>query len=253
MLEQVLTELRACGHTVERPDDAGEPTALATGGSGPLDFAAEPVAVERVGSDPTTLVERAADAARSDRATLYVTSADEATTVGDILSTPRFVADERDGFRQFYPVPDRIQLADGSYAAVRATQPTARYGESARARADRVLTWREAPGDDDPSLVLDVNRQSTVTLDSVASLTNPGPASVFPYRYTRRDGSFRVLQGDEEVGRFASIGAMRERGYQPVPVPLVPEHHLRWGTPTLGLAVVDGEQVHYERITKQEQ
>ena len=166
---------------------------------------------------------------------------------------PEFVADERDGFRQFYPVPDRIQLADGSYAAVRATQPTARYGESARARADRVLTWREAPGDDDPSLVLDVNRQSTVTLDSVASLTSPGPTSVFPYRYTRRDGSFRVLHGDDEVGRFASVGAMRERGYQPVPVPLVPEHHLRWGTPTLGLAVVDGEQVHYERITKQEQ
>ena len=224
MLEQVLAELRACGHTVERQADAGEPTALATG-----------------------------DAARSDRATLYVTSADEATAVGDILSTPRFVADERGGFRQFYPVPDRIQLADGSYAAVRATQPTARYGESARARADRVLTWREAPGDDDPSLVLDVNRQSTVTLDSVASLTNPGPASVFPYRYTRRDGSFRVLQGDDEVGRFASIAAMRERGYQPVPVPLVPEHHLRWGTPTLGLAVVDGEQVHYERIMKSEQ
>jgi hypothetical protein len=41
---------------------------------------------------------------------------------------------------------------------------------------------------------------------------------------------------------------MRSGGYQPVPVPLVPEHHLRWGTPPMALAVVDGDDVRYESV-----
>ncbi|MFB6118281.1 hypothetical protein [Halosegnis sp.] len=247
MLDTVLADLRARGLTVDRPADAGEPPAVATGRDSPAGLAADPLAVEPVEGDPTALVERAAHAARHDRAVLYVARAADADTVRERLAPPRFVAGERDGLRRFYHVPDRIRLADGSYAAVKAASPTPRHGESASARADRVLAWREEPADSGaPRLLLEVNRRRTAAFESVDALTCPGPADRFPYRYARREGSFCVFDGDREVGRFTGVRAMRASGYQPVPVPLVPEHHLRWGTPSVGLAVVTGETVDYE-------
>jgi hypothetical protein len=246
VFETVLADLRARGCDVRRRDDAGEPPAVATGPT-PADLDG-PVAVEPVEPDPTALVERAAHAARHDRAVCYVTTAADAAAVREVLAAPRFVPETRDDLRTFYHVPDRIRLPAGGYAAVRATPPTPRYGESAREGVDRVLAWREeaAPEGDPPRLVLEVNRQPVATLDSVDALTCPGPDDQFPYRYARRDGSFRVFKGDREVGRFRGVSAMRSGGYQPVPVPLVPEHHLRWGTPTMALAVVDGDDVRYE-------
>jgi hypothetical protein len=247
VLDSVLADLRARGYEVDRPADAGEPPALATGGDdgGPLDG---PVAVEPVACDPAELVERAAHAARHDRATLYVVRTDDAAGVREMLAEPRFVAAERDGLRTFYHVPDRIQLSDGSYAAVKAAQPTPRRGELARESANRVLTWREEPATESPTLVLEVNRRPTATLDSVDALICPGPGAVFPYRYARREGSFCVFDADREVGRFGGVAAMRTSGYQPVPMPLVPEHHLRWGTPAMGVAVVDGDSVTYDAV-----
>lgn len=250
MLDTLLADLRARGYTVTRGADAGDPPALAVadGADAPLALG-ETVAIEPVEPDPTALVERAAHAARHDRAVLYATTAADADPVREILTPPRFVADERDGLRRFYHVPDRIRLSDGSYAAVKAAQPTPRRGEPARVSADRVLAWREEAGPDGapPRLVLEVNRHPTATLDSVDALACPGPADVFPYRYARRDGAFRVFKQDREVGRFRGVTAMRSGGYQPVPVPLVPEHHLRWGLPAMGLAVV-ADGVSYESV-----
>lgn len=248
MLDTVLADLRARGCGVRRRDDAGDPPAVTTGPTPVTDN--RPLAIEPVDVDPTALVERAAHAARHDRAVCYVTSAADASGVREVLAEPRFVPATRDGLRQFYHVPDRIRLPDGGYAAVRATSPTPRTGETAREGADRVLAWREeaAPEGDPPRLVLEVNRRPVTTLASVDALTCPGPDDQFPYRYARRNGSFRVFKDDREVGRFRGVSAMRSGGYQPVPVPLVPEHHLRWGTPAMALAVVDGEDVRYESV-----
>ncbi|MFC7235309.1 hypothetical protein [Halosegnis marinus] len=249
MYETVLADLRARGYTVTRGEDAGEPPALATGGDAPAGLGDAPLAVEPVGPDPTELVERAAHGARHDRAVLYVAAPDDAGAVREVIAEPRFVASARDGLRVFHHVPDRIRLPDDSYAAVRATPPTPRYGESARASADRVLAWREEPGDGGESrLVLEANRRVVATLGSVDSLTCLDSTDAFPYRYARRDGSFRVRKGDREVGRFPGVAAMREGGYMPVPVPLVPEHHLRWGTPAMGLAVAGEGGVRYESV-----
>jgi hypothetical protein len=36
-----------------------------------------------------------------------------------------------------------------------------------------------------------------------------------------------VFAGPETVGQYGTVAAMRADGYRPVPLPLVPEHHVR--------------------------
>ncbi|WP_255194885.1 hypothetical protein [Halorarius litoreus] len=236
-LDAVCTDLRSRGYTIDRSADRGVPPAIARGGDAPTAFTNLSIAVEPVTGDPTTLVERAAHAARSDRAVLYVMGSETAAAVRDVLAEPRFVREERDGCRSFYHVPDRIRLGDG-FACVRADGPQ---------------TWREDPpgelgdGETHP-LVLLADGEPLAALDSVAALTCPSPdVTAFPYRYRRVDGTFRVERHDgREVGRYRTLRAMKANAYRPVPVPLVPEHHLQWGTPAMALAVVDGG-IEYER------
>lgn len=254
VLDAVCSDLRARGYTIDRSDDRGSPPAIGTGGDAPLAFADGPLAVEPVDGDPTTLVERAAGAAgsrnrgggaatraahaaRHDRAVLYVVAPDRADAVHEVLDAPRFVESDADGRRTFYHVPDRIQLGDGL----------------ACVRADGPLTWREetpgALGDGDAlPLVLEADGEVQAALDTADALTCPSP-SAFPYRYRREGGTFRVERRDgHEVGRYRTVREMTANAYRPVPLPLVPDHHLRWGTPAMALAVVDGETVAYERV-----
>jgi len=90
------------------------------------------------------------------------------------------------------------------------------------------------------------------TFESVDALTCPGPApDAFPYRYTRENGQFRVLDHDGAVGQYGTIAAMRADGYRPVPLPLVPEHHVREHASLARAAVlasIDDETVTYERL-----
>lgn len=235
-LDAVCSDLRARGYTIDRPADRGAPPAIGTGGDAPLAFADGPLAVEPVDCDPTTLVERAAQAARHDRAVLYVAAPDCADAVREVLAAPRFVEDASAGRRTFYHVPDRIQLGDGL----------------ACVRADGPLTWREeAPGAlgdrETVPLVLEADGAVQAALDTADALACPSP-SAFPYRYRRDGGTFRVERSDgHEVGRYRTVRAMTANAYRPVPLPLVPDHHLRWGTPAMALAVVDGS-VTYERV-----
>lgn len=236
-LDAARTDLRSRGYTIDQPADRGSPPAIARGGDAPAAFTDRPIAVEPVSGDPTTLVERAAHAARHDRAVLYVTDAETVDAVRDVLAAPRFVRGETDGCRVFYHVPDRIQLG-GGFACV---------------RADGALTWREeTPGElgngERRPLLLEADGEALAAFDGVDDLTCPGPtATAFPYRYRREDGTFRVECRDgREVGRYPTIRALKANAYRPVPVPLVPEHHLRWGTPPMALAVV-GSGVSYER------
>lgn len=237
-LDAVCTDLRDRGYTIDRPADRGAPPALATGGDAPEAFTDAALAVEPVDGDPTTLAERAAHAARHDRAVLYVTGRDTAAAVRSVLAPPRFVRRETDGCREFYHVPDRIRLSGGGLACVRADGP---------------LRWREEPpgalGDSDtPPLLLEADGVVQAALDSVDDLACPGPdAAAFPYRYRRAGGTFRVERRDgHEVGRYPTLRALKANAYRPVPVPLVPAHHLRWGVPPMALAVVD-DAVAYER------
>lgn len=237
-LDAVCTDLRDRGYTIDRSTDRGEPPALATGGDAPDAFADSTLAVEPVDGDPTTLAERAAHAARHDRAVLYVTGRETADAVRTSLALPRFVRRETDGCREFYHVPDRIRLSGGGLACVRVDGP---------------LRWREEPpgelgGGDTTPLVLEADGAVQAALDSVDDLTCPGPDAVaFPYRYYRDGGTFRVERRDgHEVGRYPTLRALKGNAYRPVPVPLVPEHHLRWGVPAMALAVVD-DAVAYER------
>jgi hypothetical protein len=88
-------------------------------------------------------------------------------------------------------------------------------------------------------LHLSVGEEVVAVFDSVDGLTCPGPvAEAFPARYRRGDdGRFCVREHDRTVGRYGSVAAMRADGYRPVPLPLVPEHHLRHN-PSLARAVL---------------
>ncbi len=235
----IRAALEARGYAIDRPDDRAAPPVIARGGTAPDAFTDRPLAVEPVDADPTTLVERAAHAARHDRTTLYVAAAETATAVRTVLAPPRFVRDTQDDRRMFYHVPDRIRLREGGLACVRADGP---------------LAWREetpgALGGDAQPLVVEADGEVLAALDSVDGLTCPGPTTAaFPYRYAREDGTFRVENRDgREVGRYPTLRALKADAYRPVPVPLVPEQHLRWGVPPMALAVVDGDDVSFERV-----
>lgn len=80
-----------------------------------------------------------------------------------------------------------------------------------------------------PRLVCEVRGRVIVVLAGVESLRTP-PAGAFPYFYRRdpTDKRFRVRRGADGrvVESVSGFGPMREAGFMPVPMPLVPEHVL---------------------------
>jgi hypothetical protein len=242
--EPVLTDLADRGYETARLPGTDQPAAVATGGDPPgavtdRPFSVEPLAV----ATPLDLAARLSTAAAERRATLFVADPETAADARQILTEPFLRRPDADGSRAFYSIPDRIRLTDDTYAAV---------------AADGDLRWREEPatpgvtGDaaDDPRLLLEAHGDLLAALPSVDGLACPGPdPDAFPYRYARgADRRIHVSDRDGEIGTLSGITAMKADGYRPVPLPLVPEHHLR-ENPHLArrwaIAVLDDGDVSY--------
>jgi hypothetical protein len=220
--DAVLADLNERGYDVTRLDGDG-PVAVAAGGEAPGAVTDRPLAVEPISRpSPLTLASYLAGAASKEQAVLFVADDRTGHRATSVLEQPFLLAAEHDGHREFYTVPDRILLQDGGYAAV---------------RTDGSLTWREEPADgtltdggtDAPRLLLETEGEAVAAFDSVAALTCPGPtADAFPYRYEREgDKRVHVYDRQRDVGRYAGVAAMKANAYRPVPLPLVPEHHVR--------------------------
>ncbi|WP_394335420.1 hypothetical protein [Halorubrum vacuolatum] len=242
------------GYDVHRPESSAEPPAIATRG-------AESVSVEPLASDdidPTTVASRLGHAASRDRRALFVVgSAATERRLRELLSAPVLVVDERDGRRRFHSGPDRIPVQGGGYACVHVEGPFTPE-----------IRWREtdtpigpvpaAPGIDPtamdgtarptvPRLLCEVDGEVVAVLAGVESLRMP-PASAFPFSYARNasDKRFRVRRGHDGrvIDDFAGFAAMREAGYVPLPMPLVPEHVLG----ELVEPLADGPEGHWELV-----
>jgi hypothetical protein len=241
-VDPVLADLRDRGYDVTRLDGRASPAAVATGGEAPAAVTDRPLSVEPLGrASPLRVVAALADAATDRRAVVFVSDADRASAARSILADPFLLRADRDSCRTFHDVPDRIQLPDGSFAAV----------------ATDDATWREEPATDgvtgdgrDPRLLLESDDRLLAALESVETLTCPGPeTAAFPFRYYRgEEGRIHVADGEREVGTFTGITAMRDHGFHPVSLPLVPEHHLRENAHLArrwSVAAVDGTDVTY--------
>jgi len=183
---------------------------------------------------PLTTISTVATAARDGYVPLLITDDSSKSAVERVLEEPFLLASAAAG-RQFFTIEDRIQLTDGTYACA----------------ARGALDWAERATDetDFPELVLRRDNEVVTVLESVEELTCPGPSpAAFPYQYTRgADGQFRVLDDDGVITRYPSMTALHTE-FQPVPLPLVPEHHIRTSgrlARATMLAVVD-DKVSYE-------
>jgi hypothetical protein len=217
-VDPVLADLAERGYETTCLDGATTPPAVAAGGDPPGAVTDRPLSVEPLAeATPLSLVAALADAARHERGALFVADPEAAAAAVEVLSDPFLLADERADGRVFYSIPDRIHLTDGTLAAVTARDPT----------------WREdAPGGvtgDERALLLEADGETLAALESVEALTCPGPdPEAVPFRYARgEDKRFRVYDRDREVGTFTGVTAMESRGFRPLDMPLVPEHHLR--------------------------
>jgi hypothetical protein len=258
-LDRVCEALRDRGYRVEFPTDRGAPAAVATPQPGsdpvaadgplavePLDPAHVPPARSTTGVDPTTVVDRVADAA-PERTCLFVVDAAGAAAVREILTDPPAVrAVDDDGCRTFYHVPDRLSTPEGLGCV----------------RADGPLTWREEPATGgirgnssgskaeaadadagtDRRLVLTADGTVHAAFADYAALACP-TAEAFPYTYRRgEDRRIHVRSRDgRTVGVYPSVRAMKADAYEPIPDPLLPEVHLPDGVRlrrAWGLAVV---------------
>jgi hypothetical protein len=233
----VEDDLRERGDTLE-PDDLATVT---RGDHGGLLERDAPIAVEPIADGrPLSVVSAVANAAHEGRVPVLVGDEEALSAAESLLSAPFALAGHAEGRRQFHTVEDRIMLTDGTFAC---------------AADDGDLQWAEdetRAEAEDPRLQLSVGGDVVAVFDSVEGLTCPGPEpEAFPLRYGRgEDGRFRVFDREGVVGQYTSIGAMRRDGYRPVPLPLVPEHHVRH-SPELAravrLAVVEDGTVTYER------
>jgi hypothetical protein len=213
-IERVADDLRDRGFTLDT--DSSSPTAR----DGPTDLAAvdAPLAVIPISdSNPLTIISAVATAAHDGHVPLLIVDGYDRDSVVEFLSSPFALAGEQNGLRQFHTVEDRIQLTDDSFACV-----TRRGG----------LSWIESTETDQaesPQLHLTAGEETVSVLDSVEGLACPGPsATAFRHRYERGDdGRFRVYEGETVVGEYVGVTAMRADGVRPVPLPLVPEHHVR--------------------------
>jgi hypothetical protein len=219
-IDPVLADLERRGYETTRLDGATTPPAVATGGDPPDAVTDRPLSVEPLAeATPLSVVAALADSAREQRGTLFVVDADTIDPLRAVVADPFLLRGETtDGGRAFYSIPDRIRLTDGTLAAVTARDPTWREDDE-----------RGGVTGDDRALLLESDGEVLAALASVDALTCPGPGpDAFPYRYARgEDRRFHVYGRDREVGTFSSVAAMESRGFRPVDLPLVPEHHLR--------------------------
>lgn len=83
-----------------------------------------------------------------------------------------------------------------------------------------------------PRLVCEVRGRVVAVLGGVQSLQTP-PASAFPYFYRRdpTDKRFRVRRGADGavIESLSGFSQLRDAGFRPIPMPLVPEHVIRTG------------------------
>jgi hypothetical protein len=218
--------VRACedrGYAVTRPESGRDPPALAEPTRGTTAFASDrPVAVEPLAAPevtPTTLVSRLWDDVDRGREALFVLPADCVREARAILSDPSFLADESPaGERTFYSGPDRVPLAEGGFALAR---PAGEY------------RWAEEPaseverrdGAEGTRLVLRAGNGPIAVLPGTDALDCP-PAGRFPFSYARGgEGRIRVRSAaGEPVHSADGVRALGDAGFEPVPMPLVPEH-----------------------------
>jgi hypothetical protein len=240
-VDPVLADLERRGYETTRLDGATTPPAVAAGGDPPGAVTDRPLSVEPLAeATPLSVVAALADAAGQQRGTLFVADPDTAERAVELLSEPFLLrADHPDSGRSFYAIPDRIHLTDGTLAAVAAEAPNWREDDAATGVTG-----------DERALLLEADGEVLAALTSVDALTCPGPdPDAFPFRYARgEDKRFHVFGRDREVGTFTSLRAMRSRGFHPVDLPLVPEHHLRENAGLARrwtVATVSGEDVSY--------
>jgi len=240
-VDPVLADLEGRGYETTRLGGPTTPPAVAAGGDPPNAVTDRPLSVEPLAeATPLSVVAPLADAARQQRGTLFVADPDTAERAVELLSEPFLLrSDSGDGGRSFYAIPDRIHCTDGTLAAVAAETPTWREDDAATG-----VTGEER------ALLLESDGEVLAALESADALTCPGPdPEAFPFRYARgEDKRFHVFGRDREVGTFTSLRAMRSRGFHPVDLPLIPEHHLpenahlarRWT-----VAAVSSDEVSY--------
>ncbi|MFB6167394.1 MAG: hypothetical protein ABEJ43_00945 [Haloferacaceae archaeon] len=219
--------VRACerrGYAVTRPESGRDPPALAEPTAETRAFAADrPVAVEPLPASavtPTTLVSRLWDDVDRGRAALFVVPADCVDEARAVLTDPPFVAERSvDGRRTFYSGPDRVPLAGGGYALAR---PAGEYRWSEEPASE---VRRDAAAEDGTRLVLRAGNDPIAVLPDVDALARPS-AELFPFSYARGgEGSIRVRSAaGEPVYTADGVRALGTAGFEPVPMPLVPEH-----------------------------
>lgn len=244
LLERGVAFAERNGYRVVHPGSGREPAALAepTGDAtalvpaGVRPLAVEPLAAPDV--TPTTLVSRLWDAVERGRGVLFVVPDADLDATVDVLRGPPFVAAADGEGRRFYNGPDRVALAGGGYALAR---PAAAY----RWREESADEARPGWGGEDcgTRLVLRAENGPIAALDGVDALDRP-PASAFPFSYRRGpEKRIRVRGSDgRPVGAFAGVRALRDVGFEPVPMPLVPEHVFGGADATGAWAVLDGSE-----------
>ncbi|WP_267642419.1 hypothetical protein [Haloarchaeobius amylolyticus] len=236
--------LSRAGYEMDAGDGpvVGRPT-----GDGPDLFRTDrPVVVEALAPenvDAKTLVPQFANALAGEQNVLFVVPDESKLGVAlGILDRPYCVAAETDTrCRTFYNGPDRVPLANGRYALAQADEYVWRELDPDESELDG------RTGSDRKEVVLTGDGETVALFTDVDGLSCPTP-DAFPFSYGRgHDKQFHVHDRDgREVGRFTSIQAMRKHGYEPVPMPLVPEHLFERGSLAGSWAVVveDSFRVH---------
>lgn len=244
ILDRARYELRAEGHAV-----VGEPhgaTRRLTGTDRPVEL----VTLADRDTEPDALVPTFASVlAHGHDALFVVPDVDALAAVVAVLDAPYCVAAEEESrCRTFYDGPDRVPLANGHYALAPAGD----------------LAWREVEppeaddgdrtGSDRKQVVLEDGDEVLARFDDVDALSCP-PADAFPLSYKRGgDKTFHVYdRWGSELGRFGTIRAMREHDFEPVAMPLVPEHVFEDGSLVASWAVVadDASTVHTAEGTQE--
>lgn len=214
-------------------DDDGRASALARPGTNarsiPERGEPRPIALVPVGDPtPATVLSAVGEAASAGRTCLLVPEGRTSDTeLAALLRAPIGAKSVDDaGCRTFHAGVDRVHLDGGGLALYDAGDSLGRptfewHEELASPTGDRT-------GTDERRLVFSANGDPAAVLPGTDALGCPGPdPGAFAHRYRREaDRLFHVYGNDHEVGVFSGVRAMPERGFHPVPAPVVPERHL---------------------------